>query len=195
MVPQHSLHLQQHRQQNVQMNSPQAAAITGRRPTTSAKCPARGDASKASNEVLLVIADKSNVVNGRPRSSCIETRVELMTPVLSDVLLLLRYNRKGQTVRTGDGHPSRSPGYRLLSTPIISSFLFLSANTEAGAHLNKLASISTILFVLPIFPSLVCLNYTALFDLVGQHCPASDAGRYGHTNGSSSLQSIWFLAP
>ncbi|KAG9680116.1 hypothetical protein KCU87_g107, partial [Aureobasidium melanogenum] len=107
------------------MNSPQAAAITGRRPTTSAKCPARGDASKASNEVLLVIADKSNVVNGRPRSSCIETRVELMTPVLSDVLLLLRYNRKGQTVRTGDGHPSRSPGYRLLCSTLSDNIVLL----------------------------------------------------------------------
>lgn len=64
------------------MNNPQAAAMTGRRPETSAKCPARGDAINASRDVLLVIADKSNVDNGRPRSSRIETRVELMTPVL-----------------------------------------------------------------------------------------------------------------
>lgn len=64
------------------MNNPQAAAMTGRRPKASAKYPARGDATKASRDVLLVIVERSNVDNGRPRSSRIETRVELITPVL-----------------------------------------------------------------------------------------------------------------
>jgi hypothetical protein len=63
--------------------------MTGRRPRESAKYPASGDASRASKEVLLVIADKSKVDNGRPKSSCIETRVELMTPVLSEDLVRL----------------------------------------------------------------------------------------------------------
>jgi hypothetical protein len=66
------------------MNNPQAAAMTGRRPRESEKYPASGDAINASKDVLLVIADKSKVDNGRPRSSCIETRVELITPVLFD---------------------------------------------------------------------------------------------------------------
>jgi hypothetical protein len=61
--------------------------MTGRRPRESAKYPAVGDASNASKEVLLVIADKSKVDNGRPKSSCIETRVELMTPVLFENLV------------------------------------------------------------------------------------------------------------
>jgi hypothetical protein len=58
--------------------------MTGRRPRESAKYPASGDAINASKDVLLVIADRSKVDNGRPKSSCIETRVELMTPVLSE---------------------------------------------------------------------------------------------------------------
>ena len=64
------------------MNIPHAAAMTGRRPMTSAKCPAKGDEIRASKEVLLVIAERSKVDNGRPRSSWMETRVELITPVL-----------------------------------------------------------------------------------------------------------------
>jgi hypothetical protein len=41
--------------------------------------------------VLLVMADKSKVDNGRPKSSCIETRVELITPVLSEGSVKFQY--------------------------------------------------------------------------------------------------------
>jgi hypothetical protein len=39
-----------------------------------------------------VMADKSKVDNGRPKSSCIETRVELITPVLFESSVKSRYD-------------------------------------------------------------------------------------------------------
>jgi hypothetical protein len=65
------------------MKSREARRITGLRPVTSARTPVSGLATRAKNEVELVMRLLSRVVRGRARSvGSIETRVEEMTPVL-----------------------------------------------------------------------------------------------------------------
>jgi len=67
------------------MNSRSANRITGLRPQVSARRPEAGLASSANRAVAEVRRDLSRVVRGwEDRSVPMETRVEEMTPVLSE---------------------------------------------------------------------------------------------------------------